>query len=67
MMSAATQAMAMMGGEATATPPAPKPMEREFAVAAVTVAGEDITGLDRHGHAWREGDRPARVRRGRQA
>jgi len=45
MMSAATQAMAMMGGEAPANAAAPQPIEREFATATVTVAGEDIIGL----------------------
>ena len=46
-MSAATQAMAMMGGESgsTAAPPPPQPVEREFATAKISVAGEDITGL----------------------
>jgi hypothetical protein len=44
LMSAATQAISMMSGESKETPPA-KPMEREFAVATVTVAGEDISGL----------------------
>jgi len=44
-MSAATQAMAMMGGDAPANAPAPQPAEREFATATVTVAGEDITNL----------------------
>ncbi len=45
-MSAASQAMSMMGGGegATAAPP-PQAMEREFAVASVSVTGEDITGL----------------------
>ena len=46
MMSMATQAMAMMGGDAAPPPPRrAQPMEREFAMATVTVAGEDITGL----------------------
>jgi hypothetical protein len=46
LMSAASQVMSMMGGgESKEAPPAPKPMEREFAVANVTVAGEDITGI----------------------
>jgi uncharacterized protein (DUF2141 family) len=44
-MSAATQAMAMMGGEAPANAPPPQAAEREFATANVTVAGEDITNL----------------------
>ncbi len=45
MMKMATQAMAAAGGDAgTASPPA-QMMEREFAVASVTVAGEDVTGL----------------------
>ena len=45
LMSAASQAMALMGGDTGASPPAPKTMENEFAVASVTVAGEDIAGL----------------------
>ncbi|HET7699048.1 MAG TPA: carboxypeptidase-like regulatory domain-containing protein [Vicinamibacterales bacterium] len=46
LMNAATQVMSMMGGgDAKDPPPASKPMEREFAVASVTVAGEDISGL----------------------
>ena len=46
LMSAATEAMALMGGgEPGAKSPAPQPVEREFATANVTVAGEDITGL----------------------
>jgi protocatechuate 3,4-dioxygenase beta subunit len=45
MMKLATQAMAALGGDAgTASPPA-QVMEREFAIASVTIAGEDITGL----------------------
>jgi protocatechuate 3,4-dioxygenase beta subunit len=46
LMNAASQAMSMISGgdSGTATPPA-QPMEREFAVATVTVAGEDISGL----------------------
>jgi hypothetical protein len=44
-MSAATQAMKMMGGADTEAAPAPQPMEREFATASLSVAGEDITGL----------------------
>jgi hypothetical protein len=46
-MNQASQAMAMFGATTPgATPPAPPPpMEREFAVASVTVAGEDINGL----------------------
>jgi len=45
LMSAASEAMAMMGGDSPAKAPASQPMEREFAVAKVTVTGEDITGL----------------------
>ena len=46
LMSVASDVMSMMsGGEAKETPAASKPMEREFAVANVTVAGEDIAGL----------------------
>jgi hypothetical protein len=47
LMSAANEMMAAMGGgESKDAPAAPaKTMEREFAVATVTVAGEDITGL----------------------
>ena len=44
-MSAATHAMALMGAEAGTAPPPAQRMEPEFAIAAVTVAGEDITGL----------------------
>jgi hypothetical protein len=44
-MNAATQAMAMMGGDAPANAPAAQPAEREFATATVTVAGEDIANL----------------------
>jgi len=46
LMSAASQAMSMIGGgEGGTAAPAPQAMEREFATATVTVAGEDITGL----------------------
>lgn len=46
LMSAASQVMSMMsGGESKETPPPARPMEREFAVAHVSVAGEDIAGL----------------------
>jgi hypothetical protein len=46
MMSAASQAMSMIGGGESPTPAAPAaPLEREFAVATVAVTGEDITGL----------------------
>jgi protocatechuate 3,4-dioxygenase beta subunit len=46
LMSAASQVMSMISGGETKDAPAPaKPMEREFAVANVTVAGDDITGL----------------------
>jgi hypothetical protein len=45
MMSAATQAMAMIGGDAATNAPAPRPIEREFATATVNVAGEDIVNL----------------------
>ena len=43
-MSVASQAMAAMGGERPAKD-APPPVEREFAIATVTVTGEDISGL----------------------
>ncbi len=45
MMSAATQAMSMLSGDAPANTPPAQPSEREFATATVTVSGEDITGL----------------------
>jgi protocatechuate 3,4-dioxygenase beta subunit len=46
LMNAATQAMTLMGGDApAASAPATPPAEREFATAAVSVTGEDITGL----------------------
>lgn len=45
LMSAASEVMAIMGGDAKPAPASSKPMEREFAVANVTVAGEDITGV----------------------
>jgi uncharacterized protein (DUF2141 family) len=45
MMSAATQAMSMLGGDAPANTPPPQPSEREFATATVTVTGDDISGL----------------------
>jgi hypothetical protein len=45
-MGAAAQAMALIGASESASPAPPaQPMEREFAMAAVTVAGEDIVGL----------------------
>jgi len=46
LMNAASQAMSMISGAegGTAAPP-PQPMEREFATANVTVAGEDLTGM----------------------
>lgn len=44
-MSAATQMISMMGGESKEAPPPAKPIEREFAIANVTVAGDDIAGL----------------------
>lgn len=44
LMSAATQAMAMFGAEGKTAPPSPT-ASREFAMAKVTVAGEDINGL----------------------
>ncbi|HEX4566539.1 MAG TPA: carboxypeptidase-like regulatory domain-containing protein [Vicinamibacterales bacterium] len=46
LMSVATEAMSMMGGDAPSTPapPAP-PVEREFVSANLTVAGDDITGM----------------------
>ena len=45
-MSAATQAMALINaGESASSAPPAQPMEREFAMAAVTVAGEDIVGM----------------------
>jgi hypothetical protein len=45
LMNAATQVMSMMSGESKEPPPAAKPLEREFATALVTVAGEDISNL----------------------
>jgi hypothetical protein len=46
LMSQATQVMALMGGSEPGKEPAPaQPMEREFAVANVNVAGEDVAGL----------------------
>jgi hypothetical protein len=46
-MNAASQAMSMIGGGEAGTAAAPpQAMEREFATATVTVAGEDITGLN---------------------
>jgi hypothetical protein len=47
MMNMATQAMSMMGGSDSPTPasPPPSPAEREFAMATVAVAGDDITGM----------------------
>jgi hypothetical protein len=45
LMSAASEAMVLMGGDSPSKAPAPQPMEREFAVAKVTVTGEDIIGL----------------------
>jgi hypothetical protein len=45
LMSAATQAMSMMNGSDTGTSAPAPPVEREFATANVTVAGDDITGL----------------------
>jgi uncharacterized protein (DUF2141 family) len=45
LMSQASQAMALMGGEPGKEPAPEKAMEREFAMANVTVAGEDVTGL----------------------
>ena len=45
LMSAASHALTMLGGSDGAAAPAPQPMEREFATASLTVAGEDITGL----------------------
>jgi hypothetical protein len=44
-MSFASQAMSMMGGDSAPNAAPAQPMEREFATATVTVAGEDITGL----------------------
>jgi carboxypeptidase family protein len=45
-MSAAGQAMSLMSGsDSTPAAPAPSAAEREFAMANVTVAGEDINGL----------------------
>jgi hypothetical protein len=47
LMNAASQAMSMIGGGEAGTAAAPpQAMEREFATATVTVAGEDITGLN---------------------
>jgi hypothetical protein len=45
LMSQATQAMALMGGSEPGKEAAAPPLEREFAIASVNVAGEDITGL----------------------
>jgi protocatechuate 3,4-dioxygenase beta subunit len=45
LMSAASEAMALMGADSPVKAPAAQPAEREFAVAKVTVTGEDITGL----------------------
>lgn len=47
MMNAANQAMALVGGgeAGTTATPASQPMEREFAMATVSVAGDDVTGL----------------------
>ena len=45
LMSAANQMMSMMGGESKEAPAPAKAMEREFAVANVTVSGDDISGL----------------------
>jgi protocatechuate 3,4-dioxygenase beta subunit len=45
LMSAAAEMMSMMSGETKEAPAPAKPMEREFAIGAVTVAGEDIAGL----------------------
>lgn len=45
LMSAASQVMSMMSGGESKETAAAKPMEREFAVANVSVAGEDISGL----------------------
>jgi Carboxypeptidase regulatory-like domain len=44
-MGAASEAMAMMRGEKPADEAPPPQVEREFATATVTVAGEDISGL----------------------
>ena len=49
LMNAATQVMSMMSGGESKDPAPSKPMEREFAVANVTVAGEDISGLTING------------------
>ena len=45
MMNAASQAMSMIGGESAPSAAPSQPMEREFATATVSVAGEDIAGL----------------------
>jgi hypothetical protein len=48
LMNMATQAMTLMGGDSgtpAAPAPPPQPMEREFAVTSVTIAGEDVAGL----------------------
>jgi Carboxypeptidase regulatory-like domain len=45
LMNAASQAMSLVGGGDAAPSTPPQPMEREFATANLTVAGEDITGM----------------------
>jgi hypothetical protein len=45
LMSAATAAMAMLNDENKAAAPPAQMLEREYATATVTVAGDDITGL----------------------
>jgi protocatechuate 3,4-dioxygenase beta subunit len=44
-MKMATDATAALGGDAAAGSPPAQAMEREFAIGAVTIAGEDVTGL----------------------
>jgi hypothetical protein len=63
LMNAASQAMSMISGAegGTAAPP-PQPMEREFATANVTVAGEDLTGMMLTATHGAKAVRQARVR-----
>ena len=45
LMSQATQMMSLLGGSEPGAPPPSQPMEREFATATVTIAGEDVAEL----------------------